>query len=140
MLYEKVSSESKNIVFVYTTCYGVEEAREIGLVCIREKLAISADYWPINSIYPWNKVIREGEQYMLMFATEQMLSDTLMKKIEEEHSYSVPVIIKCSTAITSPTYHFWVNTTLSNKEPYTILTDAELKAQNENGSSYERLK
>lgn len=69
MLFEKVNKEEKNIVFVYTTCPNIIEARNIGLSAVREKLAISADYWLINSIYPWMNVIQEGDQFMLLFAT-----------------------------------------------------------------------
>jgi uncharacterized protein involved in tolerance to divalent cations len=86
MLYEKIDKSDKDIVFVYTTCPSVQEARDIGLSAVNQKLAISADYWIINSIYPWSNVIQEGEQYMLMFATQKGLSDTLMKHIEKEHS------------------------------------------------------
>jgi hypothetical protein len=34
MLFETVSKESKDIVFIYTTCSGIEEARAIGLSAI----------------------------------------------------------------------------------------------------------
>jgi uncharacterized protein involved in tolerance to divalent cations len=140
MLYEKVEKEAKDIVFVYTTFPSIEEARAVGLSAIREKLAVSADYWLINSIYPWSNVIQEGEQYMLMFATQKVLSDTLMKHIEVEHSYSVPVVVRCDTAITNQSYHFWADNTLTNKEEYITETEEEIKKKKENGYHYERLK
>lgn len=140
MLFEKIDKESKDIVFVYTTCPSMGEARDIGLSAIKEKLAVSADYWLINSIYPWNKVIQEGEQYMLMFATQKVLTDTLMKHIEMEHSYSVPVVIRCDTSITNQPYHFWVDNTLTSKEEYITETEDEIKKRTEKGEHYERLK
>lgn len=140
MLFEKIDKESKDIVFVYTMCPSMGEARDIGLSAIKEKLAVSADYWLINSIYPWNKVIQEGEQYMLMFATQKVLSDTLMKHIEMEHSYSIPVVIRCDTSITNQPYHFWVDNTLTSKEEYITETEDEIKKRAEKGEHYERLK
>jgi len=140
MLFERIEKNSKDIVFVYTTCPSIKEARDIGLSAIKEKLAISADYWLINSIYPWNKVIQEGEQYMLVLATQKVLSDTLMKHIELEHSYSVPVIIKCDSLITNQPYHFWVDNTLTSKDEYITETEEEMKRKSEKGSNYERLK
>lgn len=140
MLFERIEKNSKDIIFIYTTCPSITEARDIGLSAIKEKLAVSADYWLINSIYPWNKVIQEGEQYMLMFATQKVLSDTLMKHVEMEHSYSVPVIIKCDTLITNQPYHFWVDNTLTNKDEYMTLTEEDMIKKREKSSNYERLK
>lgn len=140
MLFEKVDKEEKNIVFVYTTCPSVGEAREIGLSAINEKLAISADYWIINSIYPWSNVIQEGEQYMLMFATQKHLSDKLMKHIEGEHSYSVPVVVRSDISAVNQPYTFWVDNTLTNKEEYITETESEIKKKNERGYHYDRLK
>lgn len=140
MIYETVEKNSKEIVFVYTTCPSISEAREIGLSAIKEKLTASADYWLINSIYPWNKVIQEGEQYMLMFTTEKQLSDKLMKHIETEHSYSIPVIMRSETLVTNQPYHFWVDNILTDKEGYITETEEEIKKRSEKGANYERLK
>jgi len=140
MLFEKIDKSDKNIVFIYTTCHSVIEARDIGLSAIEEKLAISADYWIINSIYPWSSIIQEGEQYMLMFATQKHLSDTLMKHIEMEHSYSVPVIVRTDISMANQPYTFWVDNTLSGKDRYITETEAEIKKKNERGYHYDRLK
>ena len=140
MIFEKVEKDLKDIVFVYTTCPSLEEAKDIGISAIKEKLAISADYWLINSVYPWNNVIQEGEQYMLMFATQKVLSGPLMKHIETEHSYSVPVIVRCDSLITNQPYHFWVDNTLTSKDSFITETEEEMKIRSEKGSNYERLK
>lgn len=140
MLYEKVDKNDKNIVFVYTMCPSVNEARQIGLSAVNEKLAISADYWIINSIYPWNNVIQEGEQYMLMFATQKHLSDRLMKHIETEHSYSVPVVVRTDISMANQPYTFWVDNTLTSKNEYITETEDEIKKKNERGYHYDRLK
>lgn len=140
MLFEKVEKDEKNIVFVYTTCSSIEEAREIGLGAIKEKLAISADYWIINSIYPWKGVIQEIDQYMLMFSTERLLSDKLIKHIEAEHSYSVPMVVRCDVAITNQPYSFWVDNTLISKEEYITEEEYQLRKKQEEESRYGRLK
>ncbi len=140
MLFERVDKEEKNIVFVYTTCPTIREARDIGLSAINEKLAISADYWLINSIYPWMNVIQEGDQYMLLFATQKHLSDKLMKHIEAEHSYSVPVIIRTDVLLANQPYTFWADNILTSKDEYITETEAEIKKKNERGYHYDRLK
>jgi uncharacterized protein involved in tolerance to divalent cations len=140
MLYEKIDKSDKDIVFVYTTCPSVQEARDIGLSAVNQKLAISADYWIINSIYPWSNVIQEGEQYMLMFATQKGLSDTLMKHIEKEHSYSVPVVVRTDISMANQPYTFWVDNTLTSDKEYITETEDEIKKKNERGYHYDRLK
>lgn len=140
MLFEKIDKEAKNIVYIYTTCPTMEEARMIGLSAVQNKLAVSVDYWMVNSIYPWNKVIQEGDQYMLLLTTQKDLSDKLMEHVEMEHSYSVPVIIKTDTMVTNQSYHFWADLTLSNKDEYITETEDQIKKKNEKGFHFERLK
>lgn len=76
---EKIDIKTKDIVFVYTICSNAEEARSLGISSVQEKLAISADYWIINSIYPWQGVLQEVGQYMLMLSTLKELSKNLIK-------------------------------------------------------------
>lgn len=122
-IFEKVEKGAEGIVFVYTICRDIEEARSLGYSAVREKLAISMDYWIINSIYPWQNVIQEVDQYILMFSTQKNLSDKLIKHIESEHSYKVPMIARCDIAMTNIPYSLWVEHTLSSEEKY--ITEAE---------------
>lgn len=122
-IFEKVEKGADDIVFVYTICGSVEDARSLGYSAIQEKLAISMDYWIINSIYPWQNVIQEIDQYMIMFSTQKDLSDKLIKHIESEHSYKIPMIAKCNIAMTNLPYSLWVNDTLESEERY--ITEAE---------------
>ncbi len=138
---EKVDKSSKGIVFVYTICRDIEEARAMGFSAIREKLAISMDYWIINSIYPWQGVIQEIDQYILMFSTEKSLSENLIKHIEAEHSYNIPMIVRCDTDMTNLPYSLWVENTLNNDEKYITEPEAKIKKDNEEGVNYyEKLK
>lgn len=117
-LYEKIEKGAEDIVFVYTICGSIEEARNLGFLAIEEKLAISMDYWIINSIYPWQGVIKEIDQYILMFSTQKSKSEELMKHIESGHSYKVPMIVRCNTDVSSIPYQLWVEETLKNTDKY----------------------
>jgi periplasmic divalent cation tolerance protein len=127
LLFEKIDRGSKDIVFVYTTCSGINEARAISLLAVEAKLVISADYWIINSIYPWKGVIQEIDQYMIMFATQKGLSSELIKHIETEHSYDIPMIARVETTMTNQPYSFWVDNTLSSDGKY--MTKEEEKSR-----------
>ena len=138
---EKVEKIKDDIVFVYTICKDVEEARSMGYSAIREKLAISMDYWIINSIYPWQGVIQEIDQYILMFSTKKLISEKLVKHIESEHSYNIPMIVRCDTDMTNLPYSLWVDNTLANEEQYITEPEAKIKKDNEEGINYyEKLK
>jgi periplasmic divalent cation tolerance protein len=141
MIFEKQDKENKDIVFVYTTCSNMTEAKTIGFISVNEKLAISADYWLINSIYPWKNVIQEIDQYMLLLVTKESLCDKLIKLIEDKHSYSVPVIIKSDISLANQPYLFWIENILTSKEKY--VTEEEYqkgKTEKEKGYVQEKLK
>jgi periplasmic divalent cation tolerance protein len=127
MLVEKINKENKDVVFVYTTCTDRAEARTIALSVINERLAVCADFWPISSIYPWQTVLQDVDQHMLMLTTQKALSERLMKFIEGIHSYAIPVIAECDTQITAQPYKFWIEETLESKQPF--LTREEYESQ-----------
>lgn len=142
MLVEKIEKGAKNIVFIYTTCRDREEARAIGLAAIEEKLAVCADFWVINSLYPWRGVLEEVEQYMLMITTEEALSAKLISFVEGVHSYTTPMITRLDTSLMNPTYTFWVEDMLQRKERYLSEEEARIRDENENDEGYrvEKLK
>lgn len=136
MLFNQLKKEDKKIVFVYTACSNIEEAKKIGFLAVREKLAISADSWEIDSIYPWQGVIQEISQHMLLLTTQKGLVEELIKYVNDNHSYSTPVIISCDTCLTNTSYAFWVGTTLSGKEKYITQKEAKTRAKEEQEGVY----
>lgn len=139
MILEEVQPGSENIVFVYTTCSSKEEAKSIGLSVINEHLAISADYWFVDSIYPWNGVVEEVEQYMLMLSTQKKFSEQLIEHIESMHSYHVPMIARSDISMTNHLYKTWVENTLGSKEK--LISEADEKIIKEREEfHYSRLK
>lgn len=134
---EKIVRGSEDIVFVYTICGSIGEARDLGFSSIEEKHAISMDYWIIHSIYPWQGVIKEINQYMLMFSTKKGLSDNLIKHIESKHKYKAPMIARCNTDMTNISFNLWVDDTLKNTDKYITEEEAHPK---EDISSLKNLK
>jgi periplasmic divalent cation tolerance protein len=112
---------------VYTTCASVDEAKSIAMMTISERMAVCADFWAIQSIYPWKNVIEEVDQYMLMLTTQKILAEKLVGAIERVHSYSVPTISVCETQLTSQPYRFWADQTIDGSD--TLLTPEEAAIQ-----------
>ena len=126
MIIDEVKKEK--VVFVYTTVSGREEARSIGLASVEEKLAVCADFWAISSIYPWENVIQDVDQYMLVLTTEKSLAEKLVNFVAGIHSYTVPVVAACDVGFMHAPYLFWVDKTLKDKANY-LSTDDEKKIQ-----------
>lgn len=116
MIVNKVSPDKAS--FVYTTCGSKEEARSIGLACINEHLAVCADFWPIESIYPWQGVIENTEQYMLALTTQASLAEKLAPFILSLHSYTTPMVSTVDISKMNSDYRFWAQKTLNEKGPY----------------------
>lgn len=118
MITESIDKKDKEIVFVYTTCKDREEARSIGMASINEHFAVCADMWPIESLYPWEGVIEDVDQYMLVLTTKKDLADNLIKFIENMHSYKIPMIIETPIMAVSDMYAFWASKILMNKKDF----------------------
>jgi periplasmic divalent cation tolerance protein len=131
MIIDKVHPDK--IVFVYTTCTNKDEARSIGLACINEHLAVCADFWPIESVYPWDGVIENVEQYTLMLTTKSSLSEKLTLFIAGLHSYSTPMIATSEVANMSPSYKFWMDKVLLEKGEYPEFKNKEVDQDYEPG-------
>jgi uncharacterized protein involved in tolerance to divalent cations len=129
MIVEMIKKGLDDIVFVYTTCRDKASARAIALSIIEERLVVSADFWPIESIYPWHGVVQEVEQYMVVFTTQKCLSEKLVKFIGSIHPYDVPVIAECDTQISSGLYKLWVDKTLNGGAEYISEYDQKMKEQ-----------
>ena len=136
MLTEKVNPKNNDIVFVYTTCRDEEEARGIAFDVIEKHLAACSDFWPIRSIYPWQGVIQEVDQCMLVLTTQKRLAASLMKHIEHIHSYSVPVIAECDVQIATQAYRFWIEETLERTGDFLTEEEARAKQKFEDENGY----
>jgi periplasmic divalent cation tolerance protein len=136
MFLESIKKESKDLVFVYTTCPTREEAMSIGLSSIENKLAISADYWLIESIYPWKGVIQQIGQYMLMLSSQKCLSDKLIEFVDKIHSYNTPMIVMCETSKINYPYKFWMDGLLMSKDKYLSEEEAKLRKIEEEEGVY----
>jgi periplasmic divalent cation tolerance protein len=131
MLLDKIEKGSDGIVFIYTMCGGSEEARDIGYAAVEEKLAISADYWITNSIYPWQGVLHETDQWMLVLSTQKLISEKLMEFIESKHSYNIPTIIRSDVLLTNKSFSLWLDNTINSDIKYITEEDDKIKRQHE---------
>lgn len=134
MIIDKVFSDK--IVFVYTTCSDREEARNLTFSAVKEKLAICADFWQVESVYPWQGVLQNVNQYMIMFTTKKKISKKLADFIGGLHSYSVPMISECETSFTNATYYAWADKTLRGDSKYLSQKEGARRQEYEEEDGY----
>ncbi len=80
------------INFFYTPCKNIKEANSIAKSCIKNKLAVCANIFPIQSIYQWKNKFESTIEQVLILKTLPSRSKKLSKHISKAHSYTTPCI------------------------------------------------
>lgn len=77
---------------LYAPCKSLKEARKIGRVLINENLALCVNIIPkVNSIFKWNGKIEECSESLLLAKTTKPF-EKVRKRVEELHSYEIPLV------------------------------------------------
>ena len=79
----------------YITTKNKAEAKKIGRVLVKEKLATCINCWGgVDSVYWWKGKIEETKEGVLLVKTTEQLKRAVVKRIKELHSYEEPSIIQ----------------------------------------------
>jgi periplasmic divalent cation tolerance protein len=98
-----------DLSLVYITCNNHDEAKRIGHTLIEEKLVACVNIIdPVTSIYRWQDEIRESTEVILIAKTRSSLTSTIIKRVQELHSYDCPCITAVPLAAVSPAFHRWI--------------------------------
>ena len=92
---------------IYVPCKNQAEARKIARILVREKLAVCANIVPkIHSIFPWNGKVQETSEALLLLKTLSPYSK-IRRRIEQLHSYKIPLVSAVKLTDINPKYHNW---------------------------------
>ena len=84
----------EDVIEVYVTFSGKEEAERVSLKLLNESLIACAQILgPIRSMYWWKGKVEDEEEYLCIYKTRSERYRELEKRILELHSYEVPQII-----------------------------------------------
>lgn len=102
--------------FVYVTCASPEEAEQIAMTIVRERLAACANIIPgMKSIYWWDGKVAEDTETVLVLKTPGDTLEALRGRVTALHSYDLPCVVALEIADASPEYLAWlVRETRSN--------------------------
>ncbi len=79
---------------VYITARNRAEARKIGSLLVRERLAASANILgPIDYVYRWKGKVRNDREVALIAKTREARLPALIRRVRAVHSYDVPCIV-----------------------------------------------
>jgi periplasmic divalent cation tolerance protein len=98
-----------NEIIVFMTASSEDEAAKIARALIEARLAGCVNIIKnIRSIYRWQGKIEDEKEVFMVAKTRQELFKTLMKKVKELHSYTVPEVIAIPIVEGSADYLQWL--------------------------------
>lgn len=86
----------------------MEEAEKLGALIIESKLGACVDFWPIKSCYNLHESYHCVDQAMLLVTTFELKIDPVTQLINDNHSYSVPLIAGVDIRRMNHDYKEWM--------------------------------
>lgn len=93
---------------ILTTCASQEEAQDLGMGLVTEKLAACTQIHPVTSIYSWQDEIHTEPEFRLIIKTREALYKEAEAYISAHHSYEVPQVVKVPMDGGLPAYLNWI--------------------------------
>jgi periplasmic divalent cation tolerance protein len=96
-------------IIVLVTASDKVEAARIARALVEARLAGCVNIVKdIRSIYSWQGKIEDENEVLMVVKTRELLFDSLMEKVKELHSYTVPEIIALPIIQGSEDYLKWL--------------------------------
>ncbi|GAA5529682.1 divalent-cation tolerance protein CutA [Herpetosiphon gulosus] len=100
-------SDTAHVVLISTS--NADEARTLARALVTERLAASVNILPqISSIYHWDGVLKEESEILLIVRTRADALGSLIERVEQLHSYSLPEIIALPIVDGSQRFLNWI--------------------------------
>ena len=97
------------MMMVFVTCAGREQAEEIAGKVVGERLAACVNVVPaVRSCYVWEGKLTCSEELLLVMKTTRERFEELKKRVGELHSYEVPEIVGVAVEAVAEKYGEWV--------------------------------
>ncbi len=97
------------MLLVYITTKNKAQATEIGQKLVQERIVACVNIIDgMQSIYWWEGKICEDNETILIAKTSDTLFNTLLTRVKELHSYTVPCIVAIPIEKGNPDYINWL--------------------------------
>ena len=83
-----------NYKLLYTTCRSLKEAKKIGDILVKNKLAACTNIISsVNSIFLWKNKLSKSKEAILIGKTQRKNMDKIIRTIKKNHTYDCPAIL-----------------------------------------------
>lgn len=96
------------MILVYVTCKDLEEAKKISKVLLEKRLAACTNFFPVSSMYWWDKSMNLDSEFALVLKTVKEKFREIEKEIKKVHSYECPCIVSLNVDEASKDFLEWV--------------------------------
>lgn len=96
------------MILVYVTCKNLEEAQKISTMLLEKRLVACTNFFPIKSMYWWNKEINQDDEVAMLLKTRKESFKTVEEEIKKIHSYERPCIISLDVKEASKEFLEWI--------------------------------
>ncbi len=100
------------MIFIYSTCKDVEEARRLSRLIVDRKIAACVNTWPIESCYTWEGTLKCENEYALLIKTNEPKIQDVEDLILQNHTYSTPVVAAVDVRRLNRAYKEWMTTVI----------------------------
>lgn len=101
-----------DVMVVLMTCANTRQARRIARALVEQRLAACVNILsvPVRSIYHWEGRIDQAQEILVVAKTVRRCLKSLVRQVQELHSYQVPEIVAVPVADGLASYLRWVRT------------------------------
>lgn len=93
----------------WIVCADKAEAAAIAEALVEERLAACCNILtPVNSVYRWEGKVERASEVPVLAKTQMELTDALIARVKELHSYDVPAITVWPIAALPEDYARWI--------------------------------
>jgi periplasmic divalent cation tolerance protein len=97
------------MVFIYTTCKDVDQAKDLGKRILKARVAACIAVWPMESMYVWESEIKEDHEAVLLIKTTEPKIAELETFLAKNHTYAVPLVASFETRRLNREYKEWLS-------------------------------
>jgi periplasmic divalent cation tolerance protein len=96
------------LVQLITALGSREEAVELGHTAVRERAAACVQVLgPITSVYRWEGVVREEQEYLCLLKVPSERVERLIQFVRDRHPYDVPELTAVESLFVDQRYLSW---------------------------------
>ncbi|MFW9929684.1 MAG: divalent-cation tolerance protein CutA [Candidatus Thorarchaeota archaeon] len=106
----------EKFIFVYITNPDKETAKRIAKILLQNKLIACANIYNIDSLYCWEEKIADEIEFVLIGKTVESKYDAIIEKVQKNHPYSIPCVIKIPLQEINEPYAKWLTNEINEEK------------------------